>query len=50
MPGHVIHPQDDQKVPQDLLCTFCGLVLNEPVETSETGLTLCAGCFDNDVK
>ena len=51
MSGHVIYLQDDdQKVPEELQCTYCGLVMNEPVETSETGLRFCDSCFDNAAK
>ena len=51
MSGHVIYLQDDdQKIPKELQCTYCGLVLNEPVETSETELRFCGRCFDNAAK
>ena len=45
MSGHVVHLQDDQKVPEELKCTYCKLVLNDPVETSESGLRFCKECY-----
>lgn len=50
MSGHVIYPQDSQELPEDLKCTYCELVLNDPVETSETELKFCNACFDKAVK
>ena len=50
MSGHVIYPQDDQQLAEELTCTYCQLVLNEPVEASESELRFCDSCFDKAVK
>lgn len=42
--------QDDQELPEELKCTYCKLILNEPVETSETDLRFCGECYDKAVK
>ena len=50
MSGHVICLQDDQQLAEELTCTYCQLVLNEPVEASESGLRFCDNCFDKAVE
>ena len=50
MSGHVIHLQDDQTLPNELKCAYCELVLNDPMETSESELRFCAKCHDKASK
>ncbi|XP_065917637.1 TNF receptor-associated factor 6-like [Dysidea avara] len=45
MPGHKVYPVDGGEVRDGLTCTYCKLMLKDPVQTSETGLRLCRECF-----
>jgi len=46
MPGHIIYPLDGGDVCGDLTCSYCKLMLRDPVQTTVTGHRLCRGCFD----
>ena len=46
MPGLELYLQDGGKVQDELTCSYCKLVLKDPVQTSESGLRFCRECFD----
>ena len=46
MPGHKLTAQDGKEVRDELTCSYCKLVLKDPVQTSESGLRFCKECFD----
>ena len=46
IPGCKIFLQDARKIPEELICPHCNLVLNDPVQTTETGLRFCRECFN----
>ena len=45
MPGHKVYLQDGGEIREGLTCSYCKLVLKDPVQTTETGLRLCRECF-----
>ncbi|XP_065916372.1 TNF receptor-associated factor 3-like [Dysidea avara] len=53
MPGYRVYPQDGGDVRDGLTCSYCELMLKDAVQTTETGLRFCKGCFEkarNDPK
>ena len=38
--------QDGGEICAGLTCSYCKLVLKDPVQTSESGLRLCRECWD----
>ena len=42
--------QDGGEICEELKCSYCKLLLKDPVQTSESGLRLCRECFDNASK
>jgi len=46
MPGYSVVKQDGGKIRDEWTCSYCKLVLKDPVQSSETGLRLCKECFD----
>ena len=50
MPGHRLHLQDGGEVGGELTCSYCKLVLKDPVQTNQTGQRFCKECFDKAMK
>ena len=50
MPGYKVFLEDDGEIREGLKCSYCKLVLKDPVQTSESGLRLCRGCFEDAKK
>ena len=50
MPGYKVFLQDGGDIREGLTCSYCKLVLKDPVQTSESGQRLCKGCFDKATK
>ena len=50
MPGHKVFLQDGGEMREGLTCSYCKLLLKDPVQTSESGLRLCKGCFEEASK
>ena len=46
MPGYKVYPQDGGDVRDGLTCSYCELMLKDAVQTTETGLRFCKGCFE----
>jgi len=46
MPGYKIYLQGGQ-VHEGLKCSYCLLVLKDPIQTSETGQRYCKECFED---
>ena len=46
MPGYKVYLQDGGKIREGLMCRYCKLLLRDPVQTSESGVRLCRGCFE----
>ena len=46
MPGHKVFLQDDGEIFEGLMCSYCKLLLNDAVQTSESGQRLCKECFE----
>ena len=42
--------QDGGEIHEGLICSYCKLLLKDPVQTSESGLRLCRGCFEEASK
>ena len=42
--------QDGGGIREGLTCSYCKLLLKDPVQTSESGLRLCKGCFEDAAK
>ena len=42
--------EDGEEIHEGLTCSYCKLVLKDPVQTSESGLRLCRGCFEDAKK
>ena len=42
--------EDGGEIREGLTCSYCKLVLKDPVQTSESGLRLCRGCFEKASK
>jgi len=45
MPGYKLYLQGGGKIHEGLKCSFCLLVLKDPIQTSETGQRYCKECF-----
>ena len=45
MPGHKVCLQGGGEVRDGLKCTYCRLVLKDPIQTSDTGRRYCQECF-----
>ena len=50
MPGYKVFLQDGGDIREGLTCSYCKLVLKDPVQTSESGQRLCRECFDKATK
>ena len=50
MPGYKVYLQDGGEIREGLTCSYCKLLLKDPVQTSESGLRLCKGCFEDAAK
>ena len=50
MQGHKVFLEDGGEICEKLTCFYCKLVLKDPVQTSESGLRLCRGCFEKAKK
>ena len=50
MPGYKLFLLSGGEVCDELTCSYCKLVLKDPVQTSETGLRLCEDCVDKAQK
>jgi len=48
MPGYKLYLQDGE-IHEGLKCSYCRLVLKDPIQTSETGLRYCKECFKEEV-
>ncbi|XP_065916370.1 TNF receptor-associated factor 2-like [Dysidea avara] len=46
MPGYRVYSQDGGEVRDGLTCSYCKLMLKDPVQTTETGKRFCKGCFE----
>ena len=46
MPGYKVYLQDGGEIREGLTCSYCKLLLKDPVQTSESGLRLCRGCYE----
>ena len=42
--------EDGEEIREGLKCFYCKLVLKDPVQTTESGLRLCRGCFEEAKK
>ena len=50
MPGHKLYLQDEGDIHEGLKCSYCRLVLKDPIQTSETGQRYCKECFKDAVR
>ena len=50
MPGYKVFLQDGGEIHEGLTCCYCRLVLQDPVQTSESGLRLCKECYETASK
>ena len=50
MPGYKVFLEDGGEIREGLTCAYCKLMLKDPVQTSESGLRLCRGCFEDAKK
>ena len=50
MPGHKLYLQDEGDIHEGLKCSYCRLVLKDPIQTSETGQRYCKECFEDAVR
>ena len=42
--------QDGRDIHEKLKCSYCKLLLKDPVQTSESGLRFCRECFSKAIK
>ena len=45
MPGYKVYLQKNDEIREGIKCTYCRLVLRDPIQTSETGQRYCKECF-----
>lgn len=45
MPGLIVYLQDGGEICDELKCSYCKLLMRDPVQTNETGHRLCRECF-----
>ena len=45
MPGYKVYLQKDGEIREGLRCSYCRLVLRDPIKTSQTGQCYCRECF-----
>ena len=50
MPGHRVFLQDGGEISEGLTCSYCKLLLKDPVQTSKRALRLCRECFKPAIK
>ena len=50
MPGYKVFLQDSGGIHEGFTCSYCKLLLKDPVQTSETGQRLCKECFEEASK
>jgi len=50
MPGYKVYPQKNGEVREGLKCSYCRLVLKDPIQTSETGQRYCKECFTEAIR
>ena len=50
MPGYKVYVRDGGEISEGLTCSYCKLLLKDPMQTSESGLRLCRECFDKAIK
>ena len=50
MPGYKVYLRDGGDICEGLTCSYCKLLLKDPVQTSESGLRLCRECFEKAIK
>ena len=46
MSGYRVILQDGGAIWEGLICSYCKLVLKNPMQTTESGLRFCKECFD----
>ena len=47
MPGYKLSLQGKGEVHEGLKCSYCRLVLKDPIQTSETGQRYCKECYED---
>ena len=45
MPEYKVYLQKNGEIREGLRCSYCRLVLRDPIQTSETGQRYCRECF-----
>jgi len=50
MPGYKVFLKDGGEICEGLMCSYCKLLLKDPVQTSETGQRFCKECFKEATK
>ena len=50
MPGYKIHLQKSSEIREGIKCTYCRLVLRDPIQTRETGQRYCRECFTDAIR
>ena len=50
MPGYKVCLINDDAFREGLKCSFCSLLLRDPIQTSETGQRYCKECYKEAVR
>ena len=50
MPGYKVCLLNDESFREGLKCSFCSLLLRDPIQTSETGQRYCKECYKEAVR
>ena len=50
MPGYKLRLQNNEELREGVKCSYCRLILRDPVQTAETGQRYCRECVKEAVK
>ena len=50
MPGYKPYLQNNEELREGVKCSYCRLILRDPVQTAESGQRYCRECFKEAVK
>ena len=50
MPGYKLHLQNSEEPREGVKCSYCRLILKDPVQTAESGQRYCRECYKEAVR
>ena len=50
MPGYKLHMQSNEEPREGIKCSYCRLILRDPIQTTESGQRYCKECYKEAVR